>query len=93
MLIRYFAQAADWAGCAEEQVECPGTTGLRQVLELLAGRHGPDFQRKVYDPSSGHTSDDCFLLINGVHAARLNGLDTLVGDADSLSVLPLIEAG
>lgn len=93
MLVCYFAQAVDWAGCAEEQADCPETISLRQVLELLAGRHGPDFRRKVYDPSSGQSSDDCFLLINGVHAVRLSGLDTLVGNADSLSVLPLIEAG
>jgi molybdopterin converting factor small subunit len=37
--------------------------------------------------------DDFFMLLNGRHLARLQGLDTLVSDTDILSVIPVTEAG
>ncbi len=96
MLIRYYAQAAEWLHCREEHLQLPppaDQTTVRQVFRLLAERHGPVFTDKICDPLADSLQPGVFVLLNGCHLARLAGLDTPAQDQDLLAVLPVIEAG
>lgn len=103
MLIRYFAQISDWTGCAEEILPLAalaGTAGAagnivttRQALAFLAEKHGSLFRERIYDPATDNRQEDVFILLNGCHLARLQGLDTPVAEADVLAVIPVAEAG
>ena len=97
MKIKYYAAISDWTGCTEEEVsialgidpEIP----VRRIMSLLAVRHGDVFRNKIYDPASDTLCEDIFILLNGRHLARLNGLDSMAADGDTLAVIPVTEAG
>jgi len=97
MKIKYYAEISDWMGCTEEEVsiaigvepEIP----VRRIMSVLAVRHGEAFRRKIFDPASGILQDDIFILLNGRHLARLNGLDSMAENNDTLAVIPVTEAG
>jgi len=97
MKIKYYAEISDWSGCAEEEVsialgdepEIP----VRRIISFLAARHGDTFRHRIYDPATDILQDDVFILLNGRHLARLNGLDSMASDKDTLAVIPVTEAG
>lgn len=94
--IHYYAQAAEWLQCREENLQLPPSAGqatVRQVFLLLAKRHGAVFTDKICPPQADSLQKGVFVLLNGCHLARLAGLDTPVLDQDLLVVLPVIEAG
>jgi len=97
MKIKYFAQISEWTGCTQEDFsheEDPGMQiSVRRVLAGLASRHGSIFQERIYNPASGNLQEDVFILLNGCHLARLQGLDTLAADQDVVAVIPVTEAG
>ncbi|WP_070380633.1 MoaD/ThiS family protein [Rhodococcus sp. WMMA185] len=43
--VRYFAAAADAAGCTKETIEFPAPADLGQVKSALLDRYGPDMER------------------------------------------------
>ncbi|MFC7448059.1 MoaD/ThiS family protein [Rhodococcus daqingensis] len=43
--MRYFAAAADAAGCTEETLDLPPTADLALVKSTLIARYGPDMAR------------------------------------------------
>lgn len=43
--VRYFAAAADAAGCVKETLALPATADLGQVKSMLIGKYGPDMER------------------------------------------------
>ncbi|KAF0965411.1 MULTISPECIES: MoaD/ThiS family protein [Rhodococcus] len=43
--VRYFAAAADAAGCTKETLDLPATADLGQVKDLLLAKYGPGMQQ------------------------------------------------
>jgi sulfur-carrier protein len=43
--VRYFAAAADAAGCAKESLGLPESATLGDLADLLSERHGPNMAR------------------------------------------------
>jgi len=107
MTIKYYAQLIDWTGCTQEELPVTaeedsgispvsvssGKVSVRMVLSALESRHKEPFKENIYDSATDTMQDDFFILLNGRHLARLQGLDTLVSDTDILSVIPVTEAG
>jgi len=95
--VKYFAPVSEWLGCREEALSLdplPGQTiTARQVLAALAEKHGGTFAASIFDPVSGKLQEDLFILLNGRHLVRLQGLDTPVADQDWLAIVPVAEAG
>lgn len=79
--VRYFAAAAEAAGCDVEQVELPAGTTVGALLDALAGRHGPALR---------DVAARCALLVDGVlHRDR----DAPVGSPARIDVLPPFAGG
>ena len=95
--VKYFAPVSEWLGCREEVLSLVPVKGqaitARQVLAGLAEKHGGAFAASIYDPVSGKLQEDLFILLNGRHLVRLQGLDTPVADQDWLAIVPVAEAG
>lgn len=95
--IKYFAPVSDWLNCRDEVLAlelAPGqATTAQLVLAALAKKHGGAFAASIYDPVSGKLQEDLFILLNGRHLVRLQGLDTPVADQDLLAIVPVAEAG
>ena len=95
--VKYFAPVSDWLNCRDEDLPLDPMPGqavtARQVLAALAEKHGGAFAASIFDPLSGNLQEDIFILLNGQHLVRLQGLDTPVKDQDLLAIVPVAEAG
>ena len=80
--------AEQLVGCPQELIALPAGSTLREFLRLLSERHGSDFRDYVF--VDGETlSDEILILIDGLNALGLGGLETpLVGDTG-----PEVEVG
>lgn len=78
MRIRYFAGAADAAGCEEQQLDGPAM--LADLRTRLGNEHGPEFVRIL---------SYCSLLVDGT---RHSGTE-IVPDAATVDVLPPFAGG
>ena len=79
--VRYFAAAAEAAGCDAEQVPVPAGTTVGALLDALADRHGPALR---------DVAARCALLVDGVlHRDR----DEQVGAPGRVDVLPPFAGG
>jgi len=79
--VRYFAAAAEAAGCDAERVPVPPGTTVGALLDALAERHGPALR---------DVAARCALLVDGVlHRDR----DEPVGSPERVDVLPPFAGG
>lgn len=79
--VRYFAAAAEAAGCDVEQVDLSDGTTVGGLLDALAGRHGPALR---------DVAARCALLVDGVlHRDR----DAPLGSPVRVDVLPPFAGG
>ena len=79
--VRYFAAAAEAAGCDCERVPLPAGTTVGQLLDTLVERHGPALR---------DVAARCALLVDGVlHRDRTEPL----GTPERVDVLPPFAGG
>lgn len=76
--VRYFAAAAEAAGCASESVEAETLGALRAAL---VAAHGPAFARVL---------ERCSVLVDGSHTEAVN---TPLAQATLVDVLPPFAGG
>lgn len=73
----------------EEVVE---GSSLASLLSCLSAQNQL-FARTVYDPEEGHLSEHVMLILNDRHVDLLEGLETKLGDGDTLLLLPAFSGG
>ena len=101
MTVHFFAQAADWCSCpsidipmASQDAGPTTTLTLRQTLAGLAERFGQPFKEHIFDPMTLTIQEDCFILVNGVHLARIpDGPDMILDDQDTVAIASRVDAG
>jgi molybdopterin synthase sulfur carrier subunit len=90
MIVKYFADIRKLAEVDEELPEGAPPT-LRALLAQLAHRHGPAFEKRVFE--GGQLSTTLIVLVNGRNIEHLKGLDTPLGPEDTVAVFPMIAGG
>lgn len=91
MIVRYYAQLRDHAGCAEETVAAPAS--VLALLHLLADRHQEPLRNDILSQDGTEPHPDIFILVNGRHLRLLQGLETVLADTDLVAIIPVTEAG
>lgn len=76
--MRYFAQAADAAGCRDEEIELAGH-GQDELREALVRRH----------PGLAPLLDVCRLAVNGAYVPY----DHALADGDEVALIPPVSGG
>lgn len=76
----------------EEEIEVNGFT-LKDLIDKLILKYGKDFGNFVLNPKTGALQDSIMILINGVHAKSLGGLNAKLKDKDYVVLLPPIGGG
>jgi MoaD family protein len=77
-----------------ETIEIKPDTTSRDLLALLAEKHGEPFKKAVYDPKEPNTMKPYHILaVNGLMINLLEGLDTRLKDGDRIAVLPVVTGG
>jgi MoaD family protein len=76
-----------------EQVELKNDTAVRDLLSLLAEKHGDPFKKSVYEPNDPDLKPYYILSVNGVLLNQLSGLETTLKDGDRLIFMPVVTGG
>jgi molybdopterin synthase sulfur carrier subunit len=90
MQIRFFATYRDIT--LTKSIEVPAPETVRGLLELLCKKNGKTMREKLFLPD-GSLSYDAIILVNGRHITHLDGIDTRLSDADTVSIFPMIAGG
>jgi len=77
----------------EESVTLEEGALVRDLLCVLAEKHGAPFKKDVYDPKGDDMKTNHILSVNAVLLNQLNGVETKLKDGDRVVVLPLVTGG
>jgi MoaD family protein len=81
--LSYLLGLGDSIGRTREQVTLAQGTTLRELLEEVFGRYGPEFRHQVLDEATGQVHSHILILVNGIAPSRLaRGLDTPLSAGD-----------
>ena len=77
-----------------ENIELKPEASTRDLLILLANKHGDPFKKAVYDPKDPAGLKPYHILaVNGLMINLLDGLYTKLKDGDRVSVMPVVTGG
>lgn len=66
---------------------------IRDLLVLLAEKHGEPFRKAIYDPGDAEIKPHHILAINGIILNQQDNLDTKLQNGDRISVMPVVTGG
>jgi MoaD family protein len=76
-----------------ESLDIKTDASVRDLLVLLAEKHGEPFKKAVYHPEDKELQPHHILALNGLMVNLLNGLDTKLKDGDRVTVMPVVTGG
>ncbi len=76
-----------------ENLELKPEPSVRDLLTLLAEKHGEPFTKAVYDPKDSTLKPYHIIAVNGLMINLLNSLDTRLKDGDKVAVMPVVTGG
>jgi molybdopterin synthase sulfur carrier subunit len=76
-----------------EQVELKDDAVVRDLLSVLAEKHGEPFKKAVYEPKDLDLKAHHILSVNGLLLNQLNGIDTKLKDGDRVVLMPVVTGG
>jgi MoaD family protein len=76
-----------------ESIELKPEASTRDLLTLLAKKHGEPFKKAVYDPEDASLKPYHIIAVNGLMINLLNDLDTKLKDGDRVVVMPVVTGG
>ncbi len=76
-----------------EQVELKDDALVRDLLTLLAEKHGEPFKKAVYEPNGLDLKPHHILSVNGLLLNQLNGIETKLEDGDRVVLMPVVTGG
>jgi MoaD family protein len=92
--VEYLGYIKQTLGVAQpENFELKPEATTRDLLVLLAEKHGEPFEKAVYDPAEPTLKPYHILAVNGLMISLLSGLDTKLKDGDRVSVMPVVTGG
>src|SRR4030066_210802 len=66
---------------------------VRDLLALLAEKHGENFKKAVYDPKDVDMKPHHILAVNGLILNQLDNLNTKLKDGDRVAVMTVVPGG
>lgn len=79
---------ASLLGSPKIDLEMPAGSTVRDVLASLADRYGEILKEKLINPSDGAPYPYLRLVLNGRDLGFLKGLDTVMHEGDTLTIIP-----
>ena len=76
-----------------EQVELKDNASMRDLLNLLAEKHGETFTTQVYDPKDADLKPYYIVSVNGLLTNQLNDMETKLKDGDRVIFMPVVSGG
>lgn len=76
-----------------EQIELKDSSLVRDLLVLLAEKHGEPFRKAIYEPNGADLKPSFILTVNGLLLNQLNGLDTALKEGNRVVLMPIVSGG
>ena len=76
-----------------EQINLKEGALVRDLLTLLAEKHGEPFKKDVYEPESVDLKPHHILSVNGILLNQLKGIETKLKDCDRVILMPVVTGG
>ena len=76
-----------------ESIELKTEASVRDLLALLAQKHGEQFKKAVYDPQDISLKPYHIIAIDGTMINLLSDLDTKLKDGDRVTIMPVVTGG
>jgi molybdopterin synthase sulfur carrier subunit len=76
-----------------ESVELKDGALVRDLLFLLAEKHGEPFQKAIYEPKGVDLKPHYIVSVNGLLLNQLNGIETKLKDGDQVVMMPVVTGG
>ena len=92
MKIYYFASVREVVGVREESVDIPPGTNIRQLLDLIAAKHGDKLKEYLLD-EAGNPHEYLQFLLNEKSISQTDGFLTLLRDGSTLAIIPPVGGG
>lgn len=89
MRVKFFAFIRDYTGSKEVYIDSCNT--LRELLYKLCSKYGKRLSERLFNGDS--LSEDIIIMVNGRHIEHLQGLDTILGEKDEISIFPRVAGG
>ena len=91
--VQFFAAVRELVGLREETLELPDGGTVRNLLDLLAERHGRGLRDYIHDPKSDQLRRSLQILVGDKPTSALNGLETVLTDGCVLAIIPPVGGG
>ena len=76
-----------------ERAELEDGALVRDLLLLLAEKHGEPFKKAVYEPKGVDLKPHYIVSVNGLLLNQLNGIETKLKDGDRVVLMPVVTGG
>lgn len=84
--VHYFGLIRNLARVAEEAVSLPEGATVRQLFDILAGKHGEAFRDALFT-AEGTLLANAIVLLDGRNILYANGLDTEIAPQSTAHIL------
>jgi MoaD family protein len=91
--VQYFASLREMVEQREEIVTLNKDTTVLGLLQLLASRHGNDFESYVFERNTETPKAHLQFLLDGQSISRLEGLQTVIQDNSRFAIIPPVGGG
>ena len=76
-----------------ERAELEDGALVRDLLLLLAEKHGEPFKKAVYEPKGVDLKPHYIVSVNSLLLNQLNGIETKLKDGDRIVLMPVVTGG
>ncbi len=91
--IQYFAVVRELANLREEILDVDEGTTVRDLLKVLATKHGEKLKQYLFDPKSGNPRPYLQFLLDEKSISNLNGFETVLKEASVFAIIPPVGGG
>lgn len=76
-----------------EEIELEDGSLVRDLLILLAKKHGEAFKKAVYESGGVDLKSNFILMVNGLLLNQLKGIETPLKEGDRVVLMPIVSGG
>ena len=90
--IQYFASVRELVNLREETIDLPAGTNVRNLLDILASKHGDKLKEYLLD-QTGNPREYLQFLLNEKSISETEGFSTHLRDGSTLAIIPPVGGG
>ena len=90
--IYYFASVREVVGVREESIDVPPGTNIRQLLDLIAAKHGDKLKEYLLD-EAGNPRPYLQFIVNEKSISETGGFSTVLTGGCTFAIIPPVGGG